>query len=150
MKKIAAAMATLALAGAVLAGCSKPAEKPATTPAATTPAQPEIAKPASTTYTGKSADGKLEVKLVVAGKVASVEMTTKDWTWMAPPAKDAKNEAGKGHAQLIVDTKDPVTASQMRHSLSGLEVGKHTLTVKLANNDKTATSTEAKIEFEVK
>ncbi len=149
MKKIAATMAAFALAGAVLAGCSKPAEKPAEKPATTT-TQPEIPKAASTTFTGKSADGKLEVKVVVAGKVASIEMKATGFTFVAPPAKDAKNNPGEGHAQLIVDTKDPVTASQMRHALSGLEAGKHTLTVKLANNDKTATGTEAKVEFEVK
>lgn len=157
MKRTAAFLALLALL--VVAGaCAKPAEKPAEKPAQNTQTEPpkvDIPKPSTQTFSAKSADGKLEVKVILAGKVASVELVAKDWTWNSAhakeePGKDVKNVAGEGHAILTLDQEKPKHHGAMRTSLSDLKPGKHSLKVQLVNNDNSPTGAEATVEFEVK
>jgi hypothetical protein len=154
MRKMMAAFATLALAGSVLAGCSK-AEPTKEQPKAAEQKNEQKAA-ATSSFTGKSADGKLEVKVTPAGEVASVEMKAKDWKWNATFAskepKDPKNAAGEGHAILVLDGKEPIYVGSVRTALNKLTKGKHTLKVSLVNNDNTPLSpaVEATVEFEVK
>lgn len=156
MKRTAALLALLAIL-AVAGGCAKPAEKPAP-PAQNTqndPPKVDLPKPTTQTYTAKSADDKLEVKVVLAGKVASVELMAKGWAWNSThakeePANDVKNVTGEGHAILTLDQEKPKHHGAMRTSLSELKPGKHSLKVQFVNNDNSPTGTEATVEFEVK
>lgn len=151
MRKLFASLMALVVAAAIFAGCSqsKPAEQPQTE-------APKTEAPATigTEFAGKSADGSVEAKLKVSGKVALLEVNAKDFTWnktfAAKEPKEPKNVAGEGHAILTLDTKEPVYLGTMRHSLSGLEPGKHTLKVALVNNDNSPLNRELTVEFEVK
>jgi len=145
-KSIGAILIAVALSSLVLSGCAR---KTASPPAVETPA------PLSTTFTGKSPDGKLEARVIVSGKVAMVEMVTTDWTWnptyaKADPGTDVRNAPGEGHAILALHGRDPLYVGIMRNSLIDLTPGRHTLKAKLVNNDNTPIGTEATVEFEVK
>jgi predicted small lipoprotein YifL len=159
MRKLFLSLMALLVAAALFAGCSqsKPAEQPKTEAPKQTETkkeEPKAAAPVSTEFTGKSADGKLEVKVKVSGKVALVEMAAKDFAWNATFAsktpKDPKNKDGEGHAILTLDTAEPKYVGTMRTSFSGLTPGKHTLKIALVNNDNSPINREATVEFEVK
>lgn len=149
MKKLFVSIIALMVAAAVFAGCSQ--SKPAEQPKAEAPK--EEAK-IGTSIAGKSADGKLDVKLTVSGKVGLIEMNAAGFIWnkafAAKEPKEPKNKDGEGHAILTLDTKEPMYVGTMRHSLSGLEPGKHTLKIVLVNNDNSPIGREVSIDFEVK
>ena len=158
MKKTAASLAAVAVAGLIgltgliMAGCSKLAQKPAAGSAGQLAAAATMA-PDVVRFLAKSADGKLEARVVVSGKVASVEMAATGWTWNANFASkspvDPKNVDGEGHAILTLDTREPIYVGSMRTGLTNLSPGKHTLKVQLVQNDNTPV-TEATVDFEVK
>lgn len=151
MKRLFLTLMALTVAAAIFTGCtqSKPAEQP---PKAEEPKKEEPAKAGP--VTGKSSDGKLEVKISATGKVALVEMTAKDFTWnksfASKEPKEPKNVAGEGHAILTLDGGEPVYVGTLRHALSDLTPGKHTLKVVLVNNDNSPVGTETSVDFEVK
>lgn len=150
-KKIMVSMMAVAMAGLIVTGCSKPAEKTAEKPAdpKPTPAQ-TTEKPASTSVSGKSADGKLEAKLTVSGSVALIELNTGSIAIQKPPAKDAKNDPAQGHVRITLDSEKPMDVTTKRTSLKDIKPGKHTLKVELMNNDKTPMNIETTLSFETK
>lgn len=156
MRKLIVSLMALVVAAAVFTGCSqsKPAEQPkAEAPKAEAP-KTEAPAALSTEFNGKSADGKLEAKLKVSGKVALLEMNAQEFVWnktfASKTPKDPKNVAGEGHAIITLDTKEPIYVGTLRHSFSNLEAGKHTLKIALVNNDNSPIGRELTIEFEVK
>lgn len=155
MKKLFLSLIVLTVAAAVFAGCtqSKPAEQPKEEPKAAEPAKEEPAS-IGTEFTGESADGKLSVKMKVAGTVALVEMTAKEFTWnktyAAKEPEDPKNNGNEGHAILTLDSNEPAYVGTLRHALSNLTPGEHTLKVELVNNDNSPKGVEATIKFTVK
>lgn len=154
MRKLFLSLMAMVMAAAVFAGCSKPAEQPkAEEPKQTETKKEEPAKIGSE-FNGKSADGKLDVKLKVAGKVGLMEINaagfTFNKTFAAKEPKDPVNKDGEGHVILTIDGKEPVYVGTMRHSLSDLTPGKHTAKVALVNNDNSPINREVTIEFEVK
>lgn len=87
-KSVGAVLSAVALSSLILTGCTSKTTTP--------PPQVEIpASALSTTYTGKSPDGKLEARIIVSGKVAIVEMVTTDWTWNPTFAKADPGADGK-------------------------------------------------------
>lgn len=151
MKQLTATALALA-AAVVMAGCSKPAVQPVEKPAAAASAQPDANAPA--VFTAKSADGRLETKVIVSGKVASVENVIKEFAWNAAFAsktpKEPKNKQNEGHVIIQLDDKEPKYVGTVRTSLMDLAPGKHTLKVTVVNNDNSPAGAEATVPFEVK
>lgn len=145
MKKTAIRIVAPALvAMMILIGCTQSASKPGAA----------AEQPAAATFSAKSTDGRLEAKVVVAGKVAMVELKAADFdlnpTFASETPVDPVNKENEGHFIVQHNDNDPRYLAFLRTSLSDLEAGKHTLKVQMVNNDNSPIGVETRVEFDVK